>query len=238
MITDGQRIALVDTGIGRHDIADPFTRIGLDAIVAAGFQFLPAVTAASQIEMFGFNLEAVTDIVLTRGDPDHVGRLADFPHAAVHISAEELTNMQSRNPRYSVSQFSHGPKWEVYSNDDSTVFDLKSRSVQTSLDIDIRLVPLFGHTHGHCGVAVLIDDSWTLHAGDAYYLRAELTDENHPINELATIRADNDELRRRSLMALRALNRREVRLFGYHDTSELPPEATHESAARTCHPPR
>ncbi len=29
------------------------------------------------------------------------------------------------------------------------------------------LVPLFGHTRGHCGVAVRTEQGWLFHAGDA-----------------------------------------------------------------------
>lgn len=34
---------------------------------------------------------------------------------------------------------------------------------------EILLVPLFGHTLGHCGVAVQDAQGWMLHAGDAYF---------------------------------------------------------------------
>jgi glyoxylase-like metal-dependent hydrolase (beta-lactamase superfamily II) len=38
----------------------------------------------------------------------------------------------------------------------------------------LALVPLFGHTRGHSGVAVRKGDRWLLHAGDAYFHRREL----------------------------------------------------------------
>lgn len=88
------------------------------------------------------------------------------------------------------------------------------------------LVPLFGHTHGHCGVAVGRGGRWVLHVGDAYYLRVELETDGHPVSELARIRADDDARRRASLTELRRLVRdhaAEVELFGYHDFIEFPP---------------
>ena len=39
---------------------------------------------------------------------------------------------------------------------------------------DVLLVPLPGHTRGHCGVAVKRQDDWLLHCGDAYFLHSEL----------------------------------------------------------------
>ena len=38
---------------------------------------------------------------------------------------------------------------------------------------DVLLVPLRGHTHGHCGVAVKDGEQWLLHAGDAYFFHGE-----------------------------------------------------------------
>jgi glyoxylase-like metal-dependent hydrolase (beta-lactamase superfamily II) len=84
---------------------------------------------------------------------------------------------------------------------------------------------LFGHTLGHCGVAVRIGDRWLLHVGDAYYLRVELSTDNHPVSALATMRADDDVLRRESLAFLRFVAQEhgtEVDLFGYHDFTEFP----------------
>jgi glyoxylase-like metal-dependent hydrolase (beta-lactamase superfamily II) len=41
---------------------------------------------------------------------------------------------------------------------------------------DILLIPLAGHTVGHCGVAVQRDDgTWLLHAGDAYFHEMEMS---------------------------------------------------------------
>jgi glyoxylase-like metal-dependent hydrolase (beta-lactamase superfamily II) len=88
------------------------------------------------------------------------------------------------------------------------------------------LVPLFGHTLGHCGVAVRAGDRWILHVGDAYYLRAELSTDDHPVSALASLRADDDAMRRESLTVLRRLTKDhsgEVELFGYHDFTEFPP---------------
>jgi len=216
---------LIDTGIGMHDVRDPQRRIGSAVIDAAGYKLLPDLTAVRQLESRGITASAVTDIVLTHCDTDHVGGLSDFPSARVHLSSEEKENVDGSNPRYTRHQFAHGPRWHTYSTNDSEVLGLPSRQVRTSADIDIRLVPLFGHTYGHCGVAVRDGSSWVLHVGDAYYLRAELTNEQQPISQLAALRADNNELRVKSLDTLRWLTRRtdcELAYCGYHDFTELP----------------
>ena len=195
------RLALVDTGIGLEDIAHPLQRIGQSAIDAAGFQFHEQVTAIRQIERLGFRAQHVTDILITHGDPDHVGGLADFPAAAVHVSEEEHLRLGSGHWRYSPPQFAHTPRWVVHPPSTARWFGLESRTVDVFDGVDIQFIPLFGHTQGHCGVAVRDAGKWLLHVGDAYYLRVELSTDNHPVSALAAQRADDDGLRRRALQS-------------------------------------
>jgi glyoxylase-like metal-dependent hydrolase (beta-lactamase superfamily II) len=167
----------------------------------------------------------VENIVLTHGDPDHAGGLADFPQATVHLSAEELASLKSGHSRYVPTQFAHGPRWQTHLPSTERWFGLEARPVDVGLSSAVLLIPLPGHTLGHCGVAVQLKDRWMLHAGDAYYLWAELTDGNHPVSAIATARADNDNQRRQSLAHLRRLatdHADEVDLVAYHDLSELP----------------
>ena len=84
-------------------------------------------------------------------------------------------------------------------------------------------MPLFDHTMGHCGVAIKQKDKWIFYIGDANYLKAEMEDENHPISQLAAMRADNNELRLSSLNKVKRLSKkhREIEIFGYHDPLEF-----------------
>lgn len=226
LIESNGRLALVDTGIGLQDIARPDERVGRAAIDAAGFQFHERLTAARQVERLGFRAADVTDVVLTHADPDHAGGLADFPTAAVHVSAEELAQLQAGHGRYSPAQFAHGPRWVAHPPSAGRWFGLEARPLTLGCGVEGVLVPLFGHTRGHCGVAVRDGGRWLLHVGDAYYLRVELSTDDHPVSALATLRADDDAARRDSLAALRRLARdhaAEVELFGYHDFTEFPP---------------
>lgn len=225
LLEQAGQLVLIDTGLGLQDIAQPMERIGPETIAAAGFQFHEHLTALRQIERLGFKPSDVTDIVLTHGDPDHAGGLADFPNAAVHVSAEEHSAIKTGGPRYSPLQFAHGPRWVVHSRFDEPWLGISVRPLQLLAGSDIFLVPLPGHTRGHCGVAVREEDRWLMHVGDAYYLKAELTTDDHPVSALASVRAQDDRMRRESLALLRRLAQdhgEQVQLIGYHDFSEFP----------------
>ncbi len=221
------RLVLIETGIGLEDVAQPLERIGKVAMDAAGFQFDEQLTAFRQIECLGYQAADVTDIVLTHGDRDHVGGLADFPTAKVHVSEEEYSRLGSGHWRYSPPQFEHCPCWVTHPPSSEQWFGLEARPLNLCDEIEVHLVPLFGHTLGHCGVAIQNNGKWLLHVGDAYYLRIELATDNHPVSLLAAQAADDDQQRISSLSKLRHLSvmhGSEIRMFGYHDFGEFPSE--------------
>lgn len=225
LLEDEDGLALVDAGIGLLDVQQPLERIGQQLIDTAGFLFHEEDTAVRQVEKLGFRATDVKHIVLTHCDPDHAGGLADFPHADVHVAEEEHAGVRHGNSRYLPLQFAHKPAWETYSASTRRWFGLEARPVALGFGYEFLLVPLFGHTLGHCGVAIRRDDRWMLHVGDAYYLRAELTPDDHPVSMLTTQRADDNDQRKASLEHVRRLardHRDEIDLFGYHDPTEFP----------------
>ena len=165
----------------------------------------------------------VTDCIISHLDPDHIGGLADFPNAKVHLGIEEYENFKSGNPRYLSHQLGHNPMIKTYSKSPQTWFDFEARKVEVGSEIEIYLIPLFGHTLGHCGIAVKNLSQWLLYVGDVYYLKAELTDNTHPVNELATMRADDNEMRIVTLNKIRNFiaEHPEIEVFGYHDINEF-----------------
>lgn len=218
-------LVLVDAGVGLLDVRRPDERLGRQLIEIVGFKLDEAETAIRQIERLGYRPEDVTDVVLTHADPDHTGGLADFPHARVHISQEEHAALARGHWRNLPPHFAHGPRWVTHPPSDRKWFGLEARPVDLGLDAEVLLVPLPGHTLGHCGVAIRQGTRWLLHAGDAYYLRVELDRDDHPVSTLAAQRADDDALRRASLEQVRRLVREhggQVTVLGYHDPGEMP----------------
>ncbi|MFI9650753.1 hypothetical protein ACIHAA_31375 [Streptomyces sp. NPDC052040] len=91
---------------------------------------------------------------------------------------------------------------------------------------DILLVPLFGHTHGHCGVAVACGGEWLLAAGDAYFDAREI---KLPRRQCAPgpalfqmVVTTEFEGRRRNQDRLRALHmdHPEIEIFAAHNPFE------------------
>ncbi len=227
LLEDANGYALVDTGFGTGEMANPTARFGAEAVAFWGIQGDPSLTAAHQLGQRGIAPADVRHIIMTHLDVDHAGGLADFPNAYVHLASEELANLQDGNKRYAAPQFAHGPQWQPYSDNDGEWLGLPARKLALGFTEDVLLIPLFGHTRGHCGVAIPQDGKWLLHAGDVYYRRTEVTQESDPLDALVARFADDDSLRRESLARVKELARshaEDVTVFSTHDTLEYTPE--------------
>lgn len=223
LIKENDNLILIDTGIGLLDIQQPLERIGQELIDMVGYRFNENQTAIRQIEELGLDPKKVTDCIISHLDNDHIGGLADFPNATVHVGIEEYENYNSGSPRYLKVPLSHNPTIKTYKKSDLNWFGFEARKVATNTETEIFLIPLFGHTLGHCGVALKKDNKWIFYIADAYYMRIELNDSNHPVNQLARMRAEDNDLRLNSLDKIRTLinEHPEIEVFGYHDIEEF-----------------
>ncbi|TRW80749.1 MBL fold metallo-hydrolase [Mycolicibacterium sp. 018/SC-01/001] len=221
----GDRVVLLDTGFGTQEMDDPQRLLGADALFTLGILIDPRLTAAHRLRARGIEVEQVTDIVLTHLDNDHVGGLHDFPHALVHVAVEELDAYDGTQPRgpYRPYQVSHQTRFKTYGPTDELWFGLPARSLDLPDVLDAKLVPLPGHTAGHCGVAYREDGRWSLHAGDAYFDRTmnflaeppglplEIAFQTDFGNRVATLA---------KLRELRLTHADDIRMFCAHDQSE------------------
>lgn len=226
-------LVLVDTGLGAQAIEHPKQWLGGGFLLGTGARLDPAETALQQIGRLGYDPADVRHVIVTHLDLDHAGGLRDFPQAKVHLHESEYT-VAMRPPtfperqRYRQVQWEHGPDWATYSElDGEDWFGFEAVRRLDGLPEDILLIPLPGHTRGHSGVAVRSGDGWLLHAGDAYFHRAEVDPSaGRPPRTLRAFESMVQVLgkdRHANQARLRKLAATaQVKIFCAHDPVELP----------------
>ncbi|AKC38981.1 Metallo-beta-lactamase superfamily protein [Mycolicibacterium phlei] len=170
--TPNSGLVLIDTGFGLDCVRNPrllgWTRHAIGPVLRE------SETAVRQIAALGYDPADVRHVLLTHLDYDHTGGLADFPSATVHVHGPELR--ASRQPtlvdriRYRTAQLcGHGVNWQINELDGGEPwFGFDAVRDLNGLPPEILVVPLYGHTRDHVGVAVDTGNGWLLHAGDAY----------------------------------------------------------------------
>lgn len=227
------RLVLVDSGLGLADVADARRRLGGFFVSNMRPRLEPGDTAAQRIEALGLRTEDVRDIIVTHLDLDHAGGLSDFPHARVHVAAAELAVAQSRprrtdRMRYRPIQWAHGPDWHAYGATGEPWKGFPAVRDLDGLPPEVLMIPLFGHSLGHSGIAIDTGTGWLLHCGDAYFHRGEV-DRTAPrcpalLRGFQLVVAADDAARRANQARLRELFETptaEVTMFCAHDTDEL-----------------
>ena len=165
---------------------------------------------------------------------DHAGGIEDFPDATVHLVGAELDAARSQNgwldrQRYRPGQWDRNINWQCcYTSEGERWFGFSCVRELVGMPPEIPMVPLAGHTLGHCGVAVRGPEGWLLHAGDAYFIRDEMALDGYSCTPMLRasqrlMAADNATrlLNQTRLRELKRVHGREVRLFCAHDAKEL-----------------
>ena len=171
-------LVLVDTGLGLEDIANP-QRFRPGWLRDASPLLEPEETAIEQVKALGFSPADVRHILLTHLDCDHAGGVADFPWAKAHIHVKEKQaaitgEVAVQAGRYIEAQLERRHDWVLYGEAGENWFGFKGVRALNDQNADILVIPLHGHTPGHCGVAVRTRDGWILHAGDSYFFHGQI----------------------------------------------------------------
>lgn len=231
LIEGRNSLILVDTGLGTADVAHP-GRLGVMFNQVVRPKLMMEETALHQIRALGFDPRDVQHIVPTHLDLDHAGGLGDFPSAQVHVFEREHDAAMNRptlqeKGRYISAQWAHGPKWVRHSVQGDTWKGFEAMQALPGTDDEVLLVPLTGHTRGHCGIAVKSDAGWLLHCGDAYFYRGETEmDPTCPVGlqifqKLVEMDGPTRLANQQRLRELKRDHGREVTLFCAHDPVEM-----------------
>jgi len=234
LVEIGDRLVLVDTGLGLLDVRYPRRRLSrLFVDVLCRPRLREADTAVRQVEQLGYRAEDVTDIVLTHLDFDHAGGLDDFPRARVHLLEDERAAARAQKTfferqRFRPQQWSSTDRWHTYDADGERWYGFEAARGLDGLPPEILLVPLVGHTLGHAGVAIHDGKQWLLHCGDAYFHRGEMDPRGPRCTPGLRLYQRLMEVdRRRRLLNQRRLRQlvrghgAEVKIFCAHDVVEL-----------------
>jgi glyoxylase-like metal-dependent hydrolase (beta-lactamase superfamily II) len=146
----------------------------------------------------------------------------------VHVHRNEYEMAVSRKipapkGRYISEQWQHGPDWAFYGEGGEDWFGFKGVRALGNSEPDILMIPLPGHTLGHCGIAVRGKDKWLLHAGDSYFFHGQVqTPPRMPlVLGLFQRKADMDRKTRianqERLRTLKATQGDAVTIFNSHD---------------------
>jgi glyoxylase-like metal-dependent hydrolase (beta-lactamase superfamily II) len=230
--TNNAGLVLVDAGFSTQAVGGPRRP-------SAGFNFLfrPSwryeETAVGSIEALSLDPREVRHIVLTHLDVDHADGVAEFPWATVHVYAPEWRALRFGNSwrdwmRYDREPLQRHERWEIYDDTEGEPwYGLRALRPIEALEDEFALVPLLGHSAGHCGVAVRGKNKWLLHTGDAYMIHDELRPAPYGPSSTGLFQRaiqDDRQARKVSLNLLSQLHHRygsEVSVFCSHDEVEF-----------------
>lgn len=230
LIESESGLILVDTGLGLDDvnnhkrlksnfIFNKFAKPKLDV----------DETAFVQITKLGFNPKDVKHIIATHFDADHIGGLADFPKAKIHLLNDEWERAQNprsarEKSRYNRIRWEQNQDIKTYQTDGDVWHGFRRVQNLEGIDKSIHLVSLPGHTKGHAGI-LIEQKTPLLFAGDAFLLGSQLESSKEilPLTLYNKLVHEDVSVASQTLESLRALHQEctDLDIFCSHDQAQF-----------------
>ncbi len=228
LVESDDGLVLVDTGIGLGDIADP-PRLGRKWVRQTTPRLDPAETAVRQVEALGFSPERRAPRAADPSRSRPCRRRAGLSEGQGACPSQGIRHGGDASGRAARGALHHRRSGSTGRTGRSTATTARTGSASRACvrsaiaKPDILMIPLPGHTLGHCGIAVRDRDGWLLHAGDAYFHHAQLDARPRMplVLGLFQRRADMDRATRiqnqERLRRLKAAHGAEVKIVNSHD---------------------
>ncbi|MAT41870.1 MAG: hypothetical protein CL609_05980 [Anaerolineaceae bacterium] len=171
LVETNQGWVLIDSGFGTKDFLHPdlVTRIFMSLM---SIKREPVQSIINQVQALGIDPNDVSHIIFTHLHLDHIGGLSDFPWVTAHVYKREWVSANKREGLlglgYQQHQWKNHQNWKFYAQPDEEWYGFPSIALR-DFQPPIHLIPLPGHTTGHCMVAVQTETGWLLQTGSAVF---------------------------------------------------------------------
>ncbi len=212
LIRHPKGLVLYDTGLHKSMQQTPDERLGIMASMF-DIHFEENEDVAGRLAEHGVSVDDVTYIVNSHLHFDHCGGNDAIPNAPVVVQKNELEAAKTPEIAGKIGFF--GQDWD-HGHD----FILADGEYDIFGDGSVVCIPTPGHTPGHQSLKIPTNDSVTVLAGDACYLRRSLEEMRLPA------RSYSPEQMMESFKVLKALEAKGARIFYGHDPEfwqSLPP---------------